>query len=209
MAKSPGQSAMEYMLTYGWAVLVVMVVGIVMWQIGIFNLGGSTPTTSDGFAQLKPMLATCKMSEEPWVASYNGFHCMFTNPNQVPITITDVLITVDGEYCRLVGASTVPGWSTAGGSGMFKFCPSTSNCIALGACQNWAPGNYCVGNTLRIPASGTFFATTGSNGPGYPACWTIDPPDRYEAFIDITYDLSIGGKTVTKHSTGHIRGSHE
>ena len=39
-----GQGAMEYLMTYGWAILVVMIVGIVMWQLGIFNMGGTTVT---------------------------------------------------------------------------------------------------------------------------------------------------------------------
>jgi hypothetical protein len=51
-----GQGAMEYLMTYGWAILVVMIVGIVMWQLGIFNMGGTT-VTSTGFAKIKPQLA--------------------------------------------------------------------------------------------------------------------------------------------------------
>lgn len=31
------QEAMEILLTYGWAILIVMIVGIVLWQLGIFN----------------------------------------------------------------------------------------------------------------------------------------------------------------------------
>jgi hypothetical protein len=51
-----GQGAMEYLMTYGWAILVVMIVGIVMWQLGIFG-GGSTPMTATGFSKIKPQLA--------------------------------------------------------------------------------------------------------------------------------------------------------
>ncbi|MBD3387393.1 MAG: hypothetical protein GF416_00380 [Candidatus Altiarchaeales archaeon] len=51
-----GQGAMEYLMTYGWAILVVMIVGIVMWQLGIFNMGGTT-VTATGFAKIKPQLA--------------------------------------------------------------------------------------------------------------------------------------------------------
>ncbi|MFH0861742.1 MAG: hypothetical protein V1875_01815 [Candidatus Altiarchaeota archaeon] len=53
---SRGQGAMEYLMTYGWAILVVMVVGIVMWQLGIFNLNQGS-TTATGFAKIKPQLA--------------------------------------------------------------------------------------------------------------------------------------------------------
>ena len=53
-----GQGAMEYLMTYGWAILVVMIVGIVMWQLGIFNLGSSTPPRLSGFNYQRPMEAT-------------------------------------------------------------------------------------------------------------------------------------------------------
>ena len=41
-------------MTYGWAILVVMIVGIVMWQLGIFNVNQSAPTSS-GFVKIKPI----------------------------------------------------------------------------------------------------------------------------------------------------------
>ncbi|MFH0861741.1 MAG: hypothetical protein V1875_01810 [Candidatus Altiarchaeota archaeon] len=47
---------MEYLMTYGWAILVVMIVGIVMWQLGIFNINQGS-TTATGFAKIKPQLA--------------------------------------------------------------------------------------------------------------------------------------------------------
>ena len=34
-----GQGAMEYLMTYGWAILVVIIVGIVLWQSGVFGTG--------------------------------------------------------------------------------------------------------------------------------------------------------------------------
>lgn len=35
--KNKGQGAMEYLMTYGWAILVVIIVGIVLWQSGVFG----------------------------------------------------------------------------------------------------------------------------------------------------------------------------
>ncbi len=49
-----GQGAMEYLMTYGWAILVVMIVGVVLWQLGIFNLGGTVSRTLTGFGAVKP-----------------------------------------------------------------------------------------------------------------------------------------------------------
>ena len=32
-----GQGMMEYLITYGWAIMVVMIVGVVLWQLGVFG----------------------------------------------------------------------------------------------------------------------------------------------------------------------------
>jgi len=79
-----GQGAMEYLMTYGWAILVVMVVGIVMWQLGIFNIGGVTSTTSTGFPRLRPQLALMSMNTTGY------FKGTFTNGAGGPIIITAV-----------------------------------------------------------------------------------------------------------------------
>ena len=36
------QSAMEYLMSYGWAILIVAVIIIALYELGVFNLGGST-----------------------------------------------------------------------------------------------------------------------------------------------------------------------
>jgi len=50
-----GQGAMEYLMTYGWAILVVMIVGVVLWQLGIFGGGPGAVNTATGFSKIKPM----------------------------------------------------------------------------------------------------------------------------------------------------------
>lgn len=41
---------MEYLMTYGWAILVVVIVGIVLWQSGVF---GTTSGGTSGFDKLR------------------------------------------------------------------------------------------------------------------------------------------------------------
>lgn len=38
--KRAGQSATEYLMTYGWAILAIVVVAGVLWNMGLFG-GGS------------------------------------------------------------------------------------------------------------------------------------------------------------------------
>jgi hypothetical protein len=51
---SRGQAALEYLMTYGWAILVILVVGIALWQMGVFS-PPSTPPGCSGFSQLMPL----------------------------------------------------------------------------------------------------------------------------------------------------------
>jgi len=44
-----GQSATEYLMTYGWAILAIVVVAGVLWNMGLFG-GGSCGNSVTGFA---------------------------------------------------------------------------------------------------------------------------------------------------------------
>jgi len=112
-----GQGAMEYLMTYGWAILVVMVVGIVMWQLGIFNLGGVTSTTSTGFPRIKPQLALMSVNTSGyWSAT-------FTNGAGGPIMIETIT-------CKTGSATpdTVTGISAGPYSVGDNFNIGTSDC---------------------------------------------------------------------------------
>jgi hypothetical protein len=75
---------MEYLMTYGWAVLVVIVAGIVMWQLGTFNFEGQTSTTSTGFPRIKPQLTLMRVNESGY------FIGTFTNGAGGPIVLNYV-----------------------------------------------------------------------------------------------------------------------
>jgi hypothetical protein len=51
---SRGQAALEYLMTYGWAILVILIVGIALWQMGVFS-PPATPPGCSGFSQLMPL----------------------------------------------------------------------------------------------------------------------------------------------------------
>lgn len=42
-----GQGAMEYLMTYGWAILIVIIVGVVLWKSGVFSTSAKTSTNFD------------------------------------------------------------------------------------------------------------------------------------------------------------------
>ena len=46
---SKSQSALEYMMTYGWAILIIVIVAAVLYSLGIFSPSSSIGTTVTGF----------------------------------------------------------------------------------------------------------------------------------------------------------------
>ncbi|ODS36271.1 MAG: hypothetical protein A7316_02830 [Candidatus Altiarchaeales archaeon WOR_SM1_86-2] len=56
-----GQGAMEYLMSYSWAILVVVIVGVTLWYMGVFSWFGGiysfggAPKTFTGFEEIKPL----------------------------------------------------------------------------------------------------------------------------------------------------------
>ena len=53
MFSNRGQGAMEYLSTYAWAIIAVLIVGVVLWQMGVFK-DSDEGLTHSGFTKLKP-----------------------------------------------------------------------------------------------------------------------------------------------------------
>lgn len=64
--KPKGQAAMEQIAVYGWAMVVILIVGVVLWQMGVFS-GGSTSANFTGFGPLKPVEWSCSASGDTLV----------------------------------------------------------------------------------------------------------------------------------------------
>ena len=60
MAK--GQSALEYMMTYGWAILIIVIVAVILYSMGIFNPRASVTASSSGFSPFAVSAAICQSS---------------------------------------------------------------------------------------------------------------------------------------------------
>ncbi|MGC9011056.1 MAG: hypothetical protein ACP5JN_02855, partial [Candidatus Micrarchaeia archaeon] len=46
------QSAMEYLMTYGWAILIISVVLAALFQLGVFNANNFAPKAPPGSCQV-------------------------------------------------------------------------------------------------------------------------------------------------------------
>jgi hypothetical protein len=74
-----GQTAIEYLMTYGWAILIILIVAGVLAYYGIFAPAGFLAPTARGFGQLQV--------RSPWSISSTGTVTMDVE-NRVGQTIT-------------------------------------------------------------------------------------------------------------------------
>ncbi len=62
MLTKKGQSALEYMMTYGWAILIIVIVAVILYSMGIFNPASSITTTSSGFSPFAVSSVLCSQA---------------------------------------------------------------------------------------------------------------------------------------------------
>ena len=53
------QSALEYLMTYGWAILIIVIVAVILYSMGIFNPSSSVTFTSSGFSPFTILSSLC------------------------------------------------------------------------------------------------------------------------------------------------------
>ena len=79
------QSALEYMMTYGWAILVIVIVAAVLYSLGVFSPSSSLSTTVTGFANLGTVNAVC--------LGGTSFTISMGDSTGYPINVTQINLT--------------------------------------------------------------------------------------------------------------------
>ena len=59
LSSKRSQSALEYMMTYGWAILIIVIVAVILYSMGIFNPSSSVTFTSSGFSPFTVSSSLC------------------------------------------------------------------------------------------------------------------------------------------------------
>ncbi len=99
-----GQGSFEYLMTYGWAILVVMIAGVALWQIGVF---GSNPgmMSVTGFAKIKPQLSGIGLDNRGY------FTGVFTNTVGTPIRLNNFMVhnTMKATQCEDTNSQWISG----------------------------------------------------------------------------------------------------
>ena len=119
-----GQGAMEHLMVYGWAIFVVMLLGIVMWKIGVFN-----PKSTTGFSEFR--------SVEPidhTNPSAGDLDIVFMNAVGSGINMNVTVASGGDSGKQATSEGNVNAWVSAGDSTTFNFAGGTLNTV----CQTGA-----------------------------------------------------------------------
>ena len=138
MRELKSQSAMEYLMTYGWAILIIAVVLSVLFQLGVFSSGNFQPHAQPGSCQVSRTAAgvslegQCNGMLPQYVAGFNGQTGTIEVGNSQSLSPT-AAITITA-WVKLNGA--VSNWASLNTktygptrSWWFGFTPGSSNTI--------------------------------------------------------------------------------
>ncbi|MBD3387909.1 MAG: hypothetical protein GF416_02570 [Candidatus Altiarchaeales archaeon] len=91
--KLRGQGSLEFIMTYGWVLLVLLVVVVVMWQWGLFDIGASVDPGSFGFWGL-----VVAQGNEFILDESGSLQVSLLNNIGYNITLFNYSATIDGVY---------------------------------------------------------------------------------------------------------------
>ncbi len=134
------QSALEYLMTYGWAILIIVIVAGVLYSFGIFSPSSSASTTITGFSGLGVTQAAC-------VNSVNNriLELYVSNGVGYPVNVTKINVTGDNGITVSQNVSSI---LSAGQSGIF---------YVNGAC-NKSSSSYSGSATITYTEPGQTFS---------------------------------------------------
>lgn len=112
-----GQSALEYMMTYGWAILVIVIVAAVLYSLGIFSPSSSIGTGSTGFAPFAASASSCSTSNFQVALTLGGLPGGATSADITSATIT----TSSGITVTTASATAGTGTVLSGGVAKLTF----------------------------------------------------------------------------------------
>ncbi|MBI4175870.1 MAG: hypothetical protein HY518_01590 [Candidatus Aenigmarchaeota archaeon] len=99
--RKSGQSAMEYLMTYGWAILIIIIVAAALFALGVFNPATFTGKRATGFPNVG--LPT------DWQYAGDDFNITLKNSLGSPINISDVTAVTSTSNCGTVDSINTTG----------------------------------------------------------------------------------------------------
>jgi hypothetical protein len=144
------QSAMEYLMTYGWAILIVIIVAAALFALGVFNPSTYTGRAATGFGELGAP-ADWQYAASTGTPATSTFTVVLKNQVGQGITVSNVT-TVQGCY----DATSTP--ISAGSTASFGI----TGCTPKSKGESYSETvtvTYAVAGGLARTASGTLTGT--------------------------------------------------
>ncbi|MDE1849795.1 MAG: LamG domain-containing protein [Candidatus Micrarchaeota archaeon] len=182
------QSAMEYLMTYGWAILAIAIVMVSLYSLGIFNLGSLQPTATPGSCQVirtaaqTSLAGQCNNLIPKYVGQFNGANSYADIGNSSSL--------------NLISAFTITTWVSP------RYPPNSN--VAYG---------QLAAKTDSQGAGGYEFGWLGNQNPCAPIYVTNGPSTLNSnqnictsgwSFIAMTFD----GTTTVLYINGQAHGSN-
>jgi len=189
-----GQGALEYLMTYGWAILVVMVVGIVLWYLGVFFGGPGDVNTASGFAKIKPLESNIKYYDHTYGLFGDQTTLRFTLVNGVGTLIIIQNITMDGDCDWQSDTHRVMVDLEKDGT-----VDEISDYFELIAFSSITHISFPVVNVTTSEATDIYLIGCNSKAAG----------QSFSVPITITYTHTVAGQDIERQEIGTISGSAE
>ncbi len=143
MSMKKAQSAMEYLMTYGWAILIVIIVAAALYALGIFNPATYTGRIPTGFTTLG--------APEDWDVNSDGdVRIILNNRLASQITVYEISVT---------SGTTTDTWETVGCTGAGTYLtiapngqvePSNTTCPSSNEEYELNVGSQTSGTTYSV-----------------------------------------------------------
>ena len=160
------QSALEYMMTYGWAILIIVVVAVILYSMGIFNPSSSVTATIAGFSSTPVSNAIC--------TSNGVLRFSVGDTTGHIILIKSISVTINGKIVIFIPNSTVDPNPIITQSNTYIFsipniCPLTGTHFSAAVKVNYTEPTTAFPNAVYT-SSGTMTGVVSSTAmPGFVA----------------------------------------
>ncbi|MBU4406050.1 MAG: hypothetical protein KKB24_00520 [Candidatus Altiarchaeota archaeon] len=182
-----GQGALEYIQTYAWAILVVLIVGVVLWQLGVFG-PHSGVNTATGFSKIKVL--------EPSIIYRAGTTDAldFTAVNGAGIRMREVRSAATSGDCQRVWIGT---------SYTNTELTTEEDCNEKIFCYWDAGGSDCFCERY------TYLNPGDTISPVSIFCNSLDSGEQFVVHLLFEYQERVGKDYVTHQDEGTLRGTVE
>ena len=145
-----GQTAIEYLMTYGWAILIILIVAGVLAYYGIFAPSSFLGPTARGFGQIQVL--------NPWAVSNSTMTLNLANRVGGAVNITTADVTIDNTAYTCTPTDELAIASGADGTFRCTFSGAGNGGVAVDTYSATVVINY------RYPSDATAidFSTSGT-----------------------------------------------